>query len=197
MSTLVINSVFDKTDKGREEIATRRYKVAPRLRTLLVMIDGRRPLAELMRNFAALGVTEDTFTELLDQELIAPVELAAAPATVRSQASAPPAPALIVDAATAPVSTPVHAEAALSDADRFRAIAAFYNQTIKSTIGLRGIMLQLRAEKCANVAQFGEMRLAFLEAVYKAKGHEMAVSLRDRLDQLLGSKPDPDPFDPN
>ena len=202
MSTLVINSVFDKTDKGREEIATRRYKVAPRLRTLLVMIDGRRPLAELMRNFAALGVTEDTFTELLDQELIAPVEVAApAPAPVRAQVPPPavarPAPVLVAEALPAPASAPVQAEDALSDADRFRAIAAFYNQTIKSTIGLRGIMLQLRAEKCASVAEFGEMRLAFLEAVYKAKGHEMAVSLRDRLDQLLGSKPDPDPFDPN
>ena len=203
VSTLVMDRVFDKTDKGREEIATRKYKVAPRLRTLLVMIDGRRPLAELMRNFAALGVTEDAFTDLLEQDLIAPVELAAAARV--APAAAPvvrvvPVALLIPETTLAPpvpsvVPVPPVRET-LSDADRFRALAAFYNQTIKSTIGLRGIMLQLRAEKCANVAEFGEMRLAFLEAVYKAKGHEMAVSLRDRLDQLLGAKPNPDPFDP-
>ena len=206
MSTLVIDKVFDKTAKGREEIATRKYRVAPRLRTLLVMIDGRRPLADLMNNFAALGVTEEQFTELLEQDLIALVEGAApvvsrptavirtAPIIAPAPAPPPVSPTPVVPAAVS--APPVAASDELSAADRFRALAAFYNQTIKSTIGLRGIMLQLRAEKCANVEDFRAMRLAYLEAVYKAKGREMAVSLRDRLDQLLGGKPEHDPFDP-
>lgn len=185
-SAKVVDKVFDKTDKGREEIASRKYRVAPRLRTLLVMIDGRRPLAELMTNFAALGVTEATFAELLEQQLIALV--GAGEASLSPQRLPSPQPVDVPAAIAAPDD--------IADADRYRALAAFYNQTIKSTIGLRGIMLQLRAEKCACVEDFRAMRLVYLEAVYKAKGREMAVSLRDRLDQLLGGKPEADLFDP-
>ncbi len=213
----VLDKVFDKTDKGREEIATRKYRVPPRLRTLLVMIDGRRSLDELMTNFAALGVTEETFTELLERDLIA-LAGAGADATIgmppRQKAStriagadidhnavpmqrlATPVPAAVPATVTAALPAGTVAPDKMADADRFRALAAFYNQTIKSTIGLRGIMLQLRAEKCACVEDFRAMRLVFLEAVYKAKGREMAVSLRDRLDQLLGGKPATDPFHP-
>lgn len=63
-------SIYDKTDKGREEIATRRYQLAPRLRTLLVLVDGRRDAEELLRNVAGLGLTGDSMQELLSQGYI-------------------------------------------------------------------------------------------------------------------------------
>lgn len=230
-------AVYDKTDKGREEIATRKYHVAPRLRTLLVMIDGRLPLDALLKNFAGLGLNQDSIDELINQEYItlvsgstqAPVppapahprpastpaarmaarraagaaeHLAAAGAAehLAAPAEAPgsePAseasePVLRVAASApaeqAPVATPQ------DEADQFRHLYDFYNQTIKSTIGLRGIMLQLKVEKCATVADFRELRLQYLEAVLKAKGSEMAHSMRGRLDQLLGGKPERDDF---
>ena len=196
--------VYDKTEKGREEIATRKYRVSPRLRTLLVMIDGRLPLDALLKNFAGLGVTQDSVDELLNQEYIAlvsgspaaaPAPQAKPPAAARA-APAPAAPAPVPElrvvpaapAADAPVAEPVN------EAEQFRHLYDFYNQTIKSTIGLRGIMLQLKVEKCATVADFRELRLAYLEAVLKAKGSEMAHSMRGRLDHLLGGKPERDDF---
>jgi len=227
-------AVYDKTDKGREEIATRKYHVAPRLRTLLVMIDGRLPLDALLKNFAGLGVTQDSIDELLTQDYITLVSgstQAAAPAPAAPAhprpASTPaarmaarraagaaehePAPAASTEAEQIPVvSEPVlrvvasiPAEAAAEEApvatpqdeaEQFRHLYDFYNQTIKSTIGLRGIMLQLKVEKCATVADFRELRLQYLEAVLKAKGSEMAHSMRGRLDQLLGGKPERDDF---
>ena len=60
-----------------------------------------------------------------------------------------------------------------------RALYDFYNQTIKSTIGLRGIGLQLKVEKAAGIADFRALRLPYLQAVLKAKGREMALSLRE------------------
>jgi hypothetical protein len=79
-------------------------------------------------------------------------------------------------------------------AERFRALSEFFNQTIKSTLGLRGLMLQLKAEKCANIDEFRLLRQPYLEAVLKARGAELALSLRDRLDMLLGGPPEHDGF---
>jgi hypothetical protein len=62
--------IYDKTDKGREEIATRKYHVAAKLRTLLVMIDGRQPLGALMKNLGPLGLAEEHVDQLLSQGYI-------------------------------------------------------------------------------------------------------------------------------
>lgn len=205
--------VYDKTDKGREEIATRRYQVPPKLRTLLVMIDGRHSLGALLSNFAALGLDEDCVKELLEQNYIRLVS--GGPAANEAQAAGsqlprPPASAAArarsavrqrALAAAAPATAqaaPPQPEAAVAqaqdDGERFRALYAFYNQTIKSTMGLRGLMLQLKVEKAATVDDLRTLRQPYLEGVFKAKGPEMTLSLRDRLDQLLGGRPQPDSF---
>ncbi|MBS1171041.1 MAG: hypothetical protein H6R01_1959 [Burkholderiaceae bacterium] len=64
------NSVFEKTDKGREEIATRKYQLPPRLRSLLVMVDGKQTKAQLLKNIAALGMDVRSIDELLDKQFI-------------------------------------------------------------------------------------------------------------------------------
>ena len=74
----------------------------------------------------------------------------------------------------------------MSTAERHVALNEFYTQTIKSTLGLRGMMLQLKVERCAGIDDFRQLRDVYLEAVLKAKGREMALSLSGRLDQLLG-----------
>jgi hypothetical protein len=94
-------SIYDKTAKGREEITTRRYQLAPRLRTLLVLVDGRRPEDELLRNVAGLGLTADAMQELLAQQFIVlstSYSTIEAPLLDAAEMTAPPAPA-----ATAPV----------------------------------------------------------------------------------------------
>jgi hypothetical protein len=82
--------IYDKTDKGREEIATRKYQVPPKLRTLLVMIDGRHPLESLLKNFAVLGLSKDNVDELAQQGFIALVSGAEPPE--EPDADAPPSP---------------------------------------------------------------------------------------------------------
>ncbi|MGB6055182.1 MAG: hypothetical protein WBG17_08080, partial [Burkholderiaceae bacterium] len=94
---------------------------------------------------------------------------------------------------TAPAPEPA-AEAVLPEGEnQFEAIYHFYNETIKNTLGLRGYGLQLKVEKAGSVEDFRQLRQPYLEAVQKAKGSEMARSLRDRLDQLLylGETPPP------
>jgi hypothetical protein len=80
--------IYDKTDQGREEIATRKYQLPPKLRTLLVMIDGRHTLASLMKSFAVLGLSTDNVDELARQGFIA---LVAGGEEPEAAADSPPA----------------------------------------------------------------------------------------------------------
>lgn len=198
--------VYDKTDKGREEIATRKYQIPARMRTVLVLIDGKRPLDWLLSNVAGLGMTQQNIDELLAQELICvvpgsvPAVVVAAPvvdsnpASARARAVARQAARL----AAAPLAVPVDAiddviasspAPALDPAEQFRQLYAFYNHNIKAAIGLRGVMLQLKVEKAVGVEGMRELRTPFLEAVIKAKGGEVATAMRDELDVLLGGAP--------
>ncbi|MEJ7804811.1 MAG: hypothetical protein WKG03_02675 [Telluria sp.] len=201
--------IYDKTDKGREEIATRKNHIPAKLRSLLVMIDGHRSLEVLMKNFGPLGLSVDQVNDLLKDEYIyladegLPEPL---PEAELAKAHGPSARARMAARREASARSQSHdlavhaaagelpsfsgpdtlAASGMSEADRHLALHEFYTQTIKSTLGLRGMMLQLKVEKCANLDDFRELRDVYLDAVLKAKGREMALSLSGRLDQLLG-----------
>ncbi|MFS2005171.1 hypothetical protein ACEN9F_16230 [Duganella sp. CT11-25] len=169
-------SIYDKTVKGREEIATRKYQLAPRLRTLLVLVDGNKPEEELLRNVAGLGLTASAMQELLAQEFI----------VLATSYAALPEPV----AAPAPVAEPAPVETTsvptVSQVQQFQSVYDFYNKTIKSTMGLRGFTLQLKVEKAGSVDELRELRDPYLEAVQKAKGRDTAIQLAQQLDHLLG-----------
>lgn len=57
-------SNYDKTDKGRDEIATRRFQLPTRLRSLLVLVDGKQTDDELIQKIAALGLNELSLNKL-------------------------------------------------------------------------------------------------------------------------------------
>lgn len=86
--------ILAKTSAGAEEIATRSRRVPTRLRTVLIIVDGRRSVQHLSESAAALGNIREALAELRDMGLVAPVEniahsvQAVEPA---SRASVPPA----------------------------------------------------------------------------------------------------------
>ena len=202
------NFIFDKTDKGREEIITRKYRLQHRLRSLLVLIDGKKTTPELLQKVSGLGLDMQSLEELVDGEFIEGVAIvpesemeqliAANPAPV-----APPPVAKVAEAVAV-----VEFEAPAAPADNggngggngaakskgvggmmspaaFTALQTFFNQTIKSMVGLRGFTLQLKAERAHTLDEFRALREPYLAAIQKAKGNEIMISLRDRLDQLL------------
>ncbi|MDO8703153.1 MAG: hypothetical protein Q7J77_12065 [Undibacterium sp.] len=186
MSTII----YDKTDKGREEIATRKYQLAPRLRSLLVLIDGKQTVTDLLKKIVGLGLNEQNIQDLFDQNFIAESQSVNVPVAAAL-------PAAIVEKDTGDVledaKTKATPKLAISDnpeenGRRIQAISKFFNETIKSTLGLRGFTLQMKVERASNMQDFEDLRHAYIEAVLKAKGKEMARSLRDRLDQLLYSE---------
>ncbi|HWX03097.1 hypothetical protein [Collimonas sp.] len=193
-------TIFDKTERGRSEITTRGQAVAPRLRTLLLLVDGKTGSDELLRKVAGLGLGQEHLDELLQAGLIQASGDAGANVPIAAPAAAPAAAAPVAGSpAAAPTAAKSVASAAPASPEQilppgqtqFEAIYHFYNDTIKSMIGLRGYGLQLRVERASSVQDFRELRQAYLEAVLKAKGEEIARSLRGRLDQLLylGERP--------
>lgn len=169
------NSMFDKTDKGREEIATRKHQLASRLRTLLVLVDGKHTVDDLLKKIGGLGLDEQSISELQRDGFIHddPQNI------VDSMKSGSPDTSGLISEPSASTDFLPEGET------QFEAIYHFYNETIKSTVGLRGYALQLKVERCNSIEDFRQLRKSYLEAVLKAKGNEMARSLRDRLDQLL------------
>jgi hypothetical protein len=75
-----------KSPKGQDEIERRTYRLTPRLRQLLIMMDGRRDMAALQTVFPP-DLVPGLMQQLLDQGFI--IELATAPATVAAPSMPP------------------------------------------------------------------------------------------------------------
>lgn len=120
-------SVYRKTQKGVAEIETRANRLPPRLRTGLIMVDGRRTDTEL---YALIGSSGDeVLTTLLNDGYIEVIETV----TVRT----PPPPA------AAPASAPAAANSSGGWEERRRQAVRFLNDHL----GPSGESLVLKMEK--------------------------------------------------
>ncbi len=65
--------VLIKTDRGQEEIATRRFRLSATLRQSLILVDGRSSVAELRARAGHLGDLEANLDYLVAQGFAIPV----------------------------------------------------------------------------------------------------------------------------
>ncbi len=72
-------TVFAKTPLGHDEIATRARHLPARVRAMLIMIDGRHTVAELLTGHPAPGEAEGYLRQLEDGGFIESAQPAAAP----------------------------------------------------------------------------------------------------------------------
>jgi hypothetical protein len=136
-------TVYHKSAKGTEAIATRQHGqhgLPPRLRTMLILIDGKRSFEELAK-LSQQADTEQLLGQLLDQGFIEPI-VPAAP-----ESSTPPPPA---------VGTGRHATS-LTQAQRFAV------RRLTDIMGPNAEELCLRIEAAHNVHDLQQ-------AVAKAEG---------------------------
>jgi hypothetical protein len=190
------NPIYDKTDKGREELATRKYHLVPRLRTLLLLVDGSSSVEKILQKITGLGLDSKSFNTLYDDGFI---QLISGTPDVEPepQAEEPAAgvSAQTIDVQGSAVNSSVAADILPPGQTQFEAIYHFFNETIKSTIGLRGYLLQLKVERAGTVDDFRTLRQPYLNAVIKAKGAEVADTLQKRLDRLLYLDQPPPPLE--
>jgi hypothetical protein len=97
------NVRFTKTEKGQDEIRNRTHRLNPKLRQMLVLVDGTKPIGELLAAAVSLGSDSAVLEALVRDGFIAPIDapaaagaaaavaVAAAPVAVAAGPSAPAA----------------------------------------------------------------------------------------------------------
>jgi hypothetical protein len=73
-----LQAVLSKTAKGADEIATRKYKLEQRLRSLLIVVNGKATAGELVDMFAQAGDITPRLEKLIADGFIAEAASAAA-----------------------------------------------------------------------------------------------------------------------
>lgn len=128
----VTKRVYQKSAKGSEAIATRQHGLGPRLRSLLIMVDGKRGFDELAKLSQATGDTEQLLGQLLEQGFIEPSALI------------PAAPV----SAPAPLALAPKAGISLIEAQRF------LSRRLTDLLGPNAEELCLRIEAARNLHDF-------------------------------------------
>jgi hypothetical protein len=174
------NIIFDKTDKGREEIISRKYKLASRLRTLLVLVDGKHSGDDLLSKVSALGLNQASLDELEHLGFIQRHGQPAPAAVIHGQ----PAPPVVVNDILDETQ-----DSQINSTELFQVLYDFYTETIKNNLGLRGYNIQFIVERATTLQDFHELRTPFLDAINKSQTEKKALELRDQLDELLSIIP--------
>lgn len=84
-------TVYAKTSLGHEEIDTRVRRIPSRMRTMLIMVDGRRSAGELLLNHPTPDEARGYLESLLEGGFISAREASPSPAPPAASASAAPA----------------------------------------------------------------------------------------------------------
>ena len=161
-----------KTPEGAKELKSRAHKLAPRLRTMLIMIDGSLTAGQLQDAAARLGAPSDFLDTLLAEGLVV-----ARPAPSSSSRAAP---------SSAPPSPAGSAPAGSTEVERFRAAQKFMNDATVEALGFRAFMFTLKLEKCFNRADLLALMDEFHKAIVKGSGEETARVMDARARELLG-----------
>jgi hypothetical protein len=178
------DEVPNKTDAGRDEITSRAMKLPNGLRSILLMVDGQRTVAQLRGVMAGLKSPDDALQQLEALRLIAvPQSLAAAAAaTIRDSARPPtpaaPAPDYNAPAVAAPAATPS------AGASGYSALYTLMSDTVREHLGLRGYFLQLKVERCTDVGELMALLPDFSTALGKARDSAFAAEMESRFRML-------------
>jgi hypothetical protein len=151
-----------KTEQGIRELAERRHKLHARARSLLIAIHGGQPVADLKRQFQAIGDVGSILDELENLGLITAARGAIA--------------------ANAPSSAPSAENEGLPPLQLTR---AFINETAVAALGLRAFLFTLKLERAYTKAELNELLPEYRRVLAKAKGDVFAEAMTRRAEQML------------
>ena len=180
-----------KTAKGREEIEHRRCKLAGKLRTLLILIDGPRSIEDTTRDAQKLGAPEVAVIQLMQDGFVAPIATgsrsaaAAASRSVDSSRGESTRAATGVLDAGGDVGGDQGAEPE-SEFAKFRNAKQFMNDTAVDNMGvLKKFTFTLKLERCAVRQDLAALMDDYELSLTKSVGSDAASLLVDRLKVLL------------
>ncbi|GAB3514625.1 hypothetical protein MNQ95_02350 [Pseudoxanthomonas daejeonensis] len=178
--------IYRKTDAGRDEIRDRGRRLSPPLRTVLLMVDGQRSLAQLREVAAGMKAPDDALAALLADGLIELVPSGFDAAGLMGAlgprpASRPPdvrlataAEAAVAQASAAPADAPPAKGQADKRSGSYLHLYERMSEAVRAHLGLRGYFLQLKVERCGDADSLQALLPELRAAVAKAKGESFA-----------------------
>jgi hypothetical protein len=166
-----VGDIFSKTPAGVQEVGARKMKLPPRLRTMLILIDGKQPLFIVKEEAEKVGAPADFLEQLLALALIVKT------GTIATSSEG-----------TAATNAPVSAERDTPDESfaRFRQAKDFMNVSIVNAMGIKSFFFTLKLERAGNLDDLRGLVDAYKEAIAKASGNAEAEVLTERLRNMLG-----------
>lgn len=168
--------IYRKTARGLAEIETRVYKLAPRLRSVLIMIDGKRSDEDLAQMLPQAG---DALQALVQEDFIAEYARVGSGSTGSGAAAPAPAAAAPVPAAAA---APAAAPAAKTSTLAFEAMRKDLIRAFNDRVGPAGESMAMKMEKAANEAEFRALLPMALRLIATVQGRAAAESFSARVD---------------
>jgi hypothetical protein len=155
--------IYAKTEEGVRELKERTRNLPITLRSVLIMVDGNRTVAEVLERARALRVDITALATLERAGLIA--QRFSAPS------AAPP------DAASAPRSE--------SEVQRFLTAQQQLSDAINKHLGFRGYMMMMRLQRASNLRDLHDLLPDFAKAMVKRVGIDAATPIVGELERLI------------
>lgn len=144
-----------KTEQGRAEIESRSRKLAGGLRSVLLLVDGRRTVAELQELAKRLNAPADALQQLLSLELISGDMVDGQPSIGE------------------PANDPVARE---SGNNRYTILYALMTDLVREQLGVRGYFLQLKLERAQDAETLDALLPELQSALAKKTSDQGAAS---------------------
>ena len=176
------STVCVKSPKGQHEIEHRTHGLTPRMRQMLIMMDGRRDMAALQTVFPP-ELVPGLMQQLLDSGFV--TELAAAPAAAVAPATAAVAPRAVQQVARAPLG-----ESVVGEEDPFLLGQTFMINLAKRILGIAGdgIIAKLRAAQ--NIEDLRALYMEWRNTIKQAPDGLLRLKeLEKKLSKVLGDLP--------
>jgi hypothetical protein len=154
-----MQTMWCKTEAGRNEIQQRTRKLPAGLRSILLLVDGQRNDEELREMMSGLHAPDDALQQL------------AADGLIERRAGA----ASLLAAVAAPKAGDGTQATTMTSAERYNLLYARITDDIRSHIGLKGYFLQLKVERCADADELAALLPDVATALTKARDHTFAT----------------------
>jgi hypothetical protein len=158
--------IYAKTELGLQELKERHLKLPVLLRSLLIMIDGNRTVADVLEKARALQ---------LDDKALAALE---AGGLIAKKYSAPSAAA----------TETVEVRRTEDEVERFLKAQQLMSDATNKHLGFRGYGLMMRLQKTANVRDLRDLLPDFAAALVKRAGLPTATPIVTEVEQLIAPK---------
>jgi len=157
--------IYAKTEEGVRELKERKRNLPIALRSLLIMVDGNRTVAEVLERARAVRADAAALATLERVGLIA--KRFSAPSAVESEAVAAPR--------------------SQDEVQRFLAAQQRISDAINSHLGFRGYLMMMRLQRAANLRDLRDFLPDLAQALVKRIGPANAGQIVSGIERLISS----------